>query len=73
MSTLAPKGETPVPVRMVRPDGSIEFRCPVCGRWLITAKIMAATDGDFVQAHCKRCKKERRISVQGETFDAERR
>lgn len=39
------------------------WTCPVCGRWLITTNVELAK-GQFVQAHCPKCKKERRFTAQ---------
>lgn len=73
MSHPAGEGQraTREPLRRLRPDGAVEYRCPECGRWLVTARSAMTTDGDYVQAHCRTCKRERRfaVSVAAATMD----
>lgn len=53
------------PVR-VRPDGTVEYRCPECGKPLIRANFLLS-GGQWVQAMCKWCGKERRFKAGEET------
>lgn len=56
MSAQAPSASDPT--RRQRPDGSIEYRCPECGKLLYVAKF----ERGWVQGFCSRCKRERRFS-----------
>jgi hypothetical protein len=49
--------QSPNPTRRLRPDGSVEYRCPACQKLLVVGKYQG-----WVQGFCTRCKRERRFT-----------
>lgn len=56
-------GDRPFPKVWQRTDGGLEFHCPECGKPLIIAKL-TMQPGEYVQAICKWCRKERRFKFE---------